>query len=333
MSFLGLADLPVELLYEVQLHALSASFPHVSRHFYRVFKLAPTSFHAEYILSRAMADDPRRIVTRALRYPLCTMEVFDALCRHSDFVPLYSELPRRLFRFYPKPASEWTEHDHPLPFLNSLYNHPSILPHSIRFHDIYGLAQAAHAGFLQLIIFILSHGGDSVDPGPAQALWWAAGTGHEEVVRAVLAQYRVDVNLRNPTGTTALHHATMESHHAVVKVLFAEDGIDVNLTDRDGASPLSWAAREGDVEMVELLLTRDDINVDSENNYFRKTPLSLAASIGCCAVVEKLLARGAHINAKDRYGRTPLDWADRAGHKEVVKLLRGQTDHSVTRFP
>src|ERR1700675_1739745 len=72
-----------QLLYKIQLYALSDTLPHVSRYFYRVFKSAPSSFHAEYIMGRVRAVDCG-VVTGALRYPLCTMEVFAALCRHAD---------------------------------------------------------------------------------------------------------------------------------------------------------------------------------------------------------------------------------------------------------
>src|ERR1700675_2981493 len=89
-----------QLLYKVQLQALSDTFPHVSRHFYLVFKSAPSSFHAEYILGRTTDGD---VVTKALLYPLCTMEVFDALCRRADrhgpSLKLRAPvLPQRLFR-------------------------------------------------------------------------------------------------------------------------------------------------------------------------------------------------------------------------------------------
>ena len=55
---------------------------------HRVVKLAPPSFHAEYILRRVMVDGPYDIVTRVLRYPICSMEVFDALYRRPDCPPL-----------------------------------------------------------------------------------------------------------------------------------------------------------------------------------------------------------------------------------------------------
>ena len=39
------------------------------------------------------------------------------------------------------------------------------------------------------------------------------------------------------------------------------------------------------------------------------------------AVVKLLVEKGAEIESKDSYGRTPLWWAAEKGHKVVVKLL------------
>jgi len=329
MSFQRLTDLPVELLYEVQLDALSASFPHVSRHFYRVFKLASTSFHAEYILRRVMADGRRGIVARALRYPLCATEVFDALCRHSDFVLLQnesSELPRRLFKFDPRPASQWTIHDRPLPFLKFLRNHPTI--RGIHpFIDDYGLTQAADAVFVPLIIFLLECGAGYYYRGPTGALLWAAKKGHMKVVQAVLAQYH-NVNSRNQNDMTALHCAIEGSNHAILKLLLAEDGVDVNLKGPEGTTALYWAACSGDMEIVELLLAQDDVNVNLEDTSY-ETPLSMAAEDGYSAIVERLLARGADINSTNIHGETPLLLAARNGYEDVVELLLTREDIDV----
>src|SRR6202795_3767049 len=135
-----------QLLYKIQLYALSDTLPHVCQYFYRVFKSAPSSFHAEYILGRAVGDD---FVTRALRYPLCTMEVFSALCRHAERDGLslqreVPELPQRLFRQLKLTgqASERTEHDHPLPFLKYLYSLSVIRAPTVHAHNSYAFRKA-----------------------------------------------------------------------------------------------------------------------------------------------------------------------------------------------
>ena len=39
-------------------------------------------------------------------------------------------------------------------------------------------------------------------------------------------------------------------------------------------------------------------------------------------IVDLLLSKGADVNNKDKNGVTPLHWAAKLGHKEVVELLR-----------
>lgn len=38
--------------------------------------------------------------------------------------------------------------------------------------------------------------------------------------------------------------------------------------------------------------------------------------------VQLLISEGADVNAKDKYGRTPLYYAEKLGHKEIAELLR-----------
>jgi ankyrin repeat protein len=54
---------------------------------------------------------------------------------------------------------------------------------------------------------------------------------------------------------------------------------------------------------------------------------------GCEAVVKLLLDKGADLQSKDKYGRTPLSWAAEKGHEAVVKLLLKKGARHVTEFP
>ncbi|TFK75144.1 hypothetical protein BDN72DRAFT_832455 [Pluteus cervinus] len=83
--------LPPELLYEIQLFSLSESFPYTSRFLHQIFRDAPNSFRASYVIARIsinlsnssgegareeIQDDPANLAERAVRYPICTQEVF-----------------------------------------------------------------------------------------------------------------------------------------------------------------------------------------------------------------------------------------------------------------
>jgi hypothetical protein len=54
--------------------------------------------------------------------------------------------------------TEWTIHDHPLPFLKHLYALPGIHPPDLNAHNGYALTRAVHARFLPLVQFLLEGG-------------------------------------------------------------------------------------------------------------------------------------------------------------------------------
>jgi hypothetical protein len=153
-----------QLFYELQLYALSHSLPYISRHVRAIFDSAPPFFRAQYILGRgpSMSNDGSGIYTKALRYPICTPEVLDAICRHlPDPHPGWlCELPKRLFRsLVPKVgALEWREREQPLPFLRYLFESSKIPNPNVNSHEGYALTKAVHAKFIPLIRFLLDHG-------------------------------------------------------------------------------------------------------------------------------------------------------------------------------
>ena len=216
----------------------------------------------------------------------------------------YAQLPRMLFEFDWRPASQWTEHDHPLPFLNFLKNHIPNFPF-FRSFERYELSQAARAAFLPLVTFLLDHLAGYDCCGPEGALLWAATEGFEELVQAVLAQYHVDVNSRDVFGDTLLHHAIARGHCGVAKLLLAQDGVNVNSKRNRGVTPLSRAAGTGHIEAVKLLLAQDEIDLDSKDRY-GLTPLAWAATNGHPAIVEMLLEQGADTTSRDTEGQTVL---------------------------
>ena len=153
-----------QIFYEIQLYALSHFLPHTSRHLRSIFDASPPSFRAQYIRGRVQASGSD-FFTKALRYPLCSLEVLDALCRHLPDHPASAirstcELPRRLFRLLgPKIGGrQWKEREHPLPFLKYLYTSPKVPFPDPNAHDGYALTRAVYADFLPLIHFLLHHG-------------------------------------------------------------------------------------------------------------------------------------------------------------------------------
>ncbi|KAF9007616.1 hypothetical protein BDQ17DRAFT_1351019 [Cyathus striatus] len=162
------AELPVELLYEIQLYALSPSLPCVSRRLRDVFSSVSNSFRAQYIIGQIALVAHRGLAamyTKLLRYPICKQGVLELL---QDQLEQYSkpsriakaELPRRLFQnLVPKTdTSQWDENDYPLPFLRYLFSLPKIPVIDVNAHDGYALSRSVHARFVPLIRFLLDQG-------------------------------------------------------------------------------------------------------------------------------------------------------------------------------
>ena len=144
--------------------------PHTSKHLYSVFKYAPSSVQAEYLLARHIdiegnVKPGNGLITKILRYPICTQTVLEAVFRHPSFSSSSYinkgaiELPRRLVRpLSPHSAKPWTVRDEPLPFFRYLYNHTRIPKPDPNCHDGYALTRAVAAGFIPLVQFLLEQG-------------------------------------------------------------------------------------------------------------------------------------------------------------------------------
>ncbi|WP_264711323.1 ankyrin repeat domain-containing protein [Wolbachia endosymbiont (group B) of Aporia crataegi] len=84
------------------------------------------------------------------------------------------------------------------------------------------------------------------------------------------------------------------------------------------------SARYGRLGILEKLLDRG-AEVDAKNNR-GSAPLHMAAEHGHLEVVEKLLDREAKVDAKNNDGLTPLELANNENKSEVVNFLLGYKD-------
>ncbi|KAK3995729.1 hypothetical protein QBC44DRAFT_347984 [Cladorrhinum sp. PSN332] len=185
-------------------------------------------------------------------------------------------------------------------------------------------AGEGHEGVVKLLLDMWEADADAVSwvPEGRTPLSYAAEKGHEKVVKLLLQSHRVDPDTRDEGGQSPLYWAAFKGNPAVVEILLETGRVDVNCEDTIGGSSLPWAAQFGHTEVVNLLLGDDKLNM-SCRDAMRRFPLLIAATYGHDAVVKLLLAKDdSDINGKDpEYGKTPLSWAARGGHVSVAKIL------------
>lgn len=131
----------------------------------------------------------------------------------------------------------------------------------------------------------------------------------EYEIMSLLIQYGACVNAQNFLGKTPLHDAILcatkipeEQHVAIVKMLL-KFGADKNAKDHEGATPLFRAAQTDFTQIAQELL---DAQADPNIACNTITPLHEASLHGNMQIAENLIHHGAHINAKNYAGRTPL---------------------------
>jgi ankyrin repeat protein len=147
----------------------------------------------------------------------------------------------------------------------------------------------------------------------------AAMRGDKDGVRSLLKQ-KVDVNVPQGDGATALHWAAFQDDVEMAQLLL-QAGANVKAATREGAiTPLFMACTNGSAAMVERLLKAGaDANSTKSNG---TTALMIAAASGSADAVKVLLDHGADLKAKEAaHGQTALMFAAALNRAEVVKLL------------
>jgi ankyrin repeat protein len=144
-------------------------------------------------------------------------------------------------------------------------------------------------------------------------------SGHREAVLAAITSPDIEIDAKEPDGSTALMWATYKVDHELVRALL-KAGAKANVTNNFGSSPLAEAVKLGDVELVRVLL---EAGADADSpNQDNQTALMLASSIGSLPIAQLLIGKRADVNAVEGFrGQTALMWAAAENHPQIVDLL------------
>lgn len=154
-------------------------------------------------------------------------------------------------------------------------------------------------------------------------LMLAARKGHAKVVTTLLAKLSADeLNATNQDSLTALHQAALSGMDEVVGILRKSGDIRVDAKDKKGFTALMLAARYGHAKVVQVLLDNLSLADVNDINQNGRGALHQAACSGMHKVIHLLRqVYGLPLNAKDKWGKTALMLAARAGYTEAVQEL------------
>ena len=118
-----------------------------------------------------------------------------------------------------------------------------------------------------------------------------------------LLENDANVNATDRWGGTPMRDALREGHFGVAKEL-RDNGGRLEMKENDVSGELCELARRGLLEKLDQLV---ECGADFDaKDYDDRTALHLASSVGNLPIAEQLLSHGAAVNAKDRWGGTPL---------------------------
>jgi ankyrin repeat protein len=180
------------------------------------------------------------------------------------------------------------------------------------------LVRAARAGDVTAVKLLIDAGADinAAYPGRLTALMVAVAAPDPEIV-AILMAGKPNLAIRDRLNRNALWFAAGSGNEQIVDILLAAGApVDGSALQQ---SPLFAAVQAGRSGVVRRLL-RKGLLPDAKNAA-GDTPLISAAALGDAAVLRTLLDGGASVDAQNAAGNTALIVATREGHTEVCQAL------------
>jgi ankyrin repeat protein len=143
----------------------------------------------------------------------------------------------------------------------------------------------------------------------------AAKNGENFRIISILKNTPQLLKSKNAFGITPLHFAAIGGHTEAARILL-DSGADLHSKTYSGISPLYGAVSGGQLATCRFLISRGaNVNQSTNDN---ATPLHAATSRG---IAEVLVNAGADVEAKNRFGFTPLHIAAHYNFIDVAQFL------------
>jgi ankyrin repeat protein len=175
---------------------------------------------------------------------------------------------------------------------------------------------------VKVVSSLLSRGFDpnTVNLKAEPALLNALNVGALSSAEVLIRHPRINVNVRNAHGETALMLACLKGHVSLAKLLISRQA-DIN---HPGWTPLHYAATGGHVELIQILLEESAyIDAESPNG---TTPLMMAARYGSAKATQLLIEEGADLQTKNQLGLSALDFAKQGNRPDAQEIISKALD-------
>ena len=147
------------------------------------------------------------------------------------------------------------------------------------------------------------------------------------IVKALIEAPKIDVNAINEGGETALHYAAEGGHLDIVEALLATGKINIDAVDHEyGKTALAIASMFGNLDIVKALIATGKADVNSIMNNGTPIFVNTAGRIyygrNNLEILKALIATGnIDVNTTDIWGNTALHLSANSGFLDEVEFL------------
>ncbi|KAJ5995390.1 hypothetical protein N7481_002367 [Penicillium waksmanii] len=131
-----------------------------------------------------------------------------------------------------------------------------------------------------------------------------------------------DVNEQTSTGLTALHLTSTHATDKTIEIfkMLLDRGADPEIRSEDGQTVLERAAIHGSNEIIRLILKHQGKENEAER-WFRQAAFHDAVCQGDEDAVQRLIEEGVNFKVKANRGELPIHWAIKNGNAGVALVL------------
>lgn len=148
---------------------------------------------------------------------------------------------------------------------------------------------------------------------------------HHDLVKMLTNVAKIDVDLANYNGDTALHIACASHMRSAVIILLAL-GASVECRNKTGHTPVFTACMFGDIQILQLLLYNSKHNFINDHDKDGNSPLMAAIQSSDCTkeLVEFLLSLNPDLQMCNHQGNNVLHLFSSECDSEILELIINQ---------